>query len=44
VLDFRADWCLPCLELEREVFSKPDVLKAASGTTLLKVDLTHAGG
>jgi thiol:disulfide interchange protein DsbD len=42
VLDFRADWCLPCLELEREVFSRPDVLNAASGTTLLKVDLTHA--
>lgn len=44
VLDFRADWCLPCLELEREVFSKPDVLEAASGTTLLKVDLTHSSG
>jgi thiol:disulfide interchange protein DsbD len=44
VLDFRADWCLPCLELEREVFSRPDVLNAARGTTLLKVDLTDASG
>ncbi|HEX8235620.1 MAG TPA: cytochrome c biogenesis protein CcdA [Abditibacteriaceae bacterium] len=43
VLDFRADWCIPCLKLEREVFSRPEVLNAASGTTLLKVDLSFAG-
>jgi thiol:disulfide interchange protein DsbD len=28
VLDFRADWCLPCLQLEREIFSRPEVLAA----------------
>lgn len=45
VLDFRADWCLPCLKLEREVFSKPEVRRAAQekNITLLQVDLTRAG-
>ncbi len=43
VLDFRADWCLPCLKMEREIFSRPDVLRAADGVTLLQVDLTRAG-
>jgi thiol:disulfide interchange protein DsbD len=42
VLDFRADWCIPCLKLEREVFSQPDVKQAGEGIELLQVDLTRA--
>jgi thiol:disulfide interchange protein DsbD len=41
VLDFRADWCLPCLKLEEEVFSRPEVLQGAKDALLLKVDLTR---
>jgi thiol:disulfide interchange protein DsbD len=43
VLDFRANWCLPCLKLEREVFSRPEVHRAAESVELLQVDLTSAG-
>ncbi|MDQ3814489.1 MAG: thioredoxin family protein [Armatimonadota bacterium] len=42
VMDFRADWCLPCLHLEETVFSKPDVLRTAEGVTLLKVDFSFS--
>ena len=42
VLDFRADWCLPCLELEEKVFSQSDVKAAAKGVDLRQVDLTRA--
>jgi len=40
VIDFSADWCLPCLELERKTFSDPRVEKALGDRTLLKADLT----
>ena len=45
VLDFRADWCLPCLKLEREVFSRSEVRRMAQqkNILLLQVDLTRAG-
>jgi thiol:disulfide interchange protein len=44
VLDFRADWCLPCLKMEKEIFSQPKVLSTASKdkVQLLQVDLTRA--
>ena len=44
ILDFRADWCLPCLKMEKEIFSQPKVLSAASQdkVQLLRVDLTTA--
>jgi thiol:disulfide interchange protein DsbD len=39
-LDFYADWCLPCKELELKVFSKPDVMRELSRFQLVKVDCT----
>lgn len=44
VLDFRADWCLPCLQLEREIFSQAEVLARQNEVLLLRVDLTRAEG
>jgi thiol:disulfide interchange protein DsbD len=41
VIDFMADWCLPCRELDLKVFSHPDVAQAMQGFTLLRVDLTR---
>lgn len=41
MLDFYADWCIPCLELDRKTFTDPEVMKATKAFVRLKVDLTH---
>jgi thiol:disulfide interchange protein DsbD len=41
MIDFYADWCIPCLELDRKTFTDPGVMAAADGFVRLKVDLTH---
>ncbi len=41
VMDFYADWCIPCLELERKTFTDAGVIDATRGFVRLKVDLTH---
>lgn len=40
VIDFTADWCITCHELENYVFSHPDVIKELRRFTLLRVDAT----
>jgi thiol:disulfide interchange protein DsbD len=40
LLDFYADWCLPCKELELKTFSRADVARALSNLTLVKVNAT----
>ncbi|MGB2868518.1 MAG: cytochrome c biogenesis protein CcdA [Bacteroidota bacterium] len=41
VMDFYADWCIPCLELDRSTFTDPSVVSATKNFRRLKVDLTH---
>jgi thioredoxin:protein disulfide reductase len=41
ILDFYADWCIPCLELDQITFTDPAVIDATSGFMRLKVDLTQ---
>lgn len=41
LLDFTADWCIPCRELERFTFSDEEVIAALNPFLALKVDLTH---
>lgn len=43
VLDFYADWCLPCKELDQRTFSDPAVAEKLAGFSRFKVDLTAAG-
>lgn len=40
MLDFSADWCVPCHELERSTFSNRDVIARARAFTTYRVDLT----
>jgi thiol:disulfide interchange protein DsbD len=41
IIDFSADWCLPCRELERYTFTDPAVIEEAGRFALLKADLTE---
>lgn len=41
MMDFYADWCIPCLELERGTFTDTDVIDATKDFVRLKVDMTQ---
>jgi thiol:disulfide interchange protein DsbD len=40
MLDFYADWCVSCKEMERNTFSSADVQDKLKGTLLLQADVT----
>jgi thiol:disulfide interchange protein DsbD len=40
MLDFYADWCVACKEMEKFTFSRPDVKSALAGFVLLQADVT----
>jgi thiol:disulfide interchange protein DsbD len=40
MLDFYADWCVSCKEMEKFTFSRADVQQALAGFVLLKADVT----
>ena len=40
MLDFYADWCISCKEMEKLTFTDPLVHKALEGVTLLQADVT----
>lgn len=43
VIDFYADWCIPCKELDEKTFSDPRVVAASQRFVRLKADLTRTG-
>jgi len=40
MLDFYADWCVSCKEMEKFTFTKPDVQAAVANFVLLQADVT----
>ena len=41
MIEFSADWCVPCHELDRSTFTDPSVVAAARSFVRLRVDLTR---
>jgi thioredoxin:protein disulfide reductase len=41
ILDFYADWCIPCHELDQITYTDPRVIQALDGFVRLKVDMTR---
>jgi thiol:disulfide interchange protein DsbD len=42
IVDFYADWCAPCRELDEKTFAAPKVKAVLEGYTRIKVDLTRS--
>ena len=40
VIEFAAEWCRPCKEMQQRTFTDSKVLEAGEGTTFLSVDMT----
>jgi thiol:disulfide interchange protein DsbD len=41
MMDFYADWCIPCLELDRSTFVDESVIEATQNFRRFKVDMTN---
>jgi thiol:disulfide interchange protein DsbD len=43
LLDFRADWCVACVELEKKTWPDPKVTKFLGGVVPVRLDMTTQG-
>ena len=41
LIDVYADWCIPCVEMDRVTFHHPDVVRALGSVMTLRVDATR---
>ena len=44
VVDFYADWCVECVQMEHGLFAEPEVREALSNVVALQVDVTDYDG
>jgi thiol:disulfide interchange protein DsbD len=44
IIDFYADWCIPCKELDKFTFNKPEIVMLSQQFITLKKDLTKFQG
>ncbi|GBD87876.1 thiol:disulfide interchange protein DsbD precursor [bacterium BMS3Abin03] len=42
IIDFYADWCIPCKELDATTFSDPEVVKVSKEFETYKADMTKS--
>lgn len=43
MIDFYADWCIPCKELDKFTFTDPQVIEKSQNFIMVKADLTKSG-
>jgi len=41
IMDFYADWCLSCVQMDKNIFHDPKIIAMSKKFIMIKVDLTH---